>query len=74
MGGSVPFEQALAGRLGVMQPSQDDLRRFLEQHPPKVRTDFIQQVMIKVSPLKLHVASCQQWPAPPWCMLGSQRR
>ena len=36
MGGSVSFQEALAARLGVMQPSRDDLRRFLEHHPPQV--------------------------------------
>lgn len=36
MGGSVSFQDALAARLGVMQPSRDDMRRFLEQHPPQV--------------------------------------
>lgn len=37
MGGSVLFQDALAGRLGVMHPSRDDLERFLAGHPPKVR-------------------------------------
>jgi hypothetical protein len=36
MGGTVTFQEALAARLGAMQPSQDDMRRFLEQHPPQV--------------------------------------
>jgi phosphoserine phosphatase len=38
MGGSVTFQEALAARLGVMQPSQQDIERFLQQHPPKVGT------------------------------------
>ncbi|KAI3438925.1 hypothetical protein D9Q98_001339 [Chlorella vulgaris] len=36
MGGTVTFQEALAARLGAMQPSQDDMRRFLEQHPPQI--------------------------------------
>lgn len=36
MGGSVPFRDALAARLGVMQPSQAALEKFLASHPPMV--------------------------------------
>ena len=36
MGGSVPFRDALAARLGVMQPSQAALDKFLDSRPPVV--------------------------------------
>ena len=36
MGGDTPFEVALEARLGLMQPSADDVARFLESHPPRL--------------------------------------
>lgn len=36
MGGSVKFEDALAMRLNIMQPSEAKLRQFLKEHPAKL--------------------------------------
>ncbi len=36
MGGSVPFQDALAQRLGVMALSRSQLEQFLAQHPPRL--------------------------------------
>lgn len=36
MGGSVKFEDALAARLGIMQPTKAKLDEFLEVHPAKL--------------------------------------
>ncbi|KAJ9459364.1 Phosphoserine phosphatase [Diplonema papillatum] len=36
MGGGVTFQDALAARLQLMQPSQQQLNDFLEQSPPKL--------------------------------------
>lgn len=35
MGGSVPFEEALAARLSLFNPSLSQLQDFLEQKPPR---------------------------------------
>ena len=34
MTGSIPFEEALAARLDIIQPSLSDIETFLEEHPP----------------------------------------
>ena len=36
MGGSVPFEVALAQRLDLIRPSADDVAKFLASHPPRL--------------------------------------
>lgn len=36
MGGTVLFQDALAERLAVMQPSRSDVERFLASHPPRI--------------------------------------
>ncbi|CAN0876925.1 Phosphoserine phosphatase, chloroplastic [Linum grandiflorum] len=36
MGGSVPFEEALAARLSLFKPSLAKLHEFLEKRPPKI--------------------------------------
>ena len=36
MGGSVPFRDALAARLGIIQPSRSLLESFLTRHPPSL--------------------------------------
>ncbi|CAN1795903.1 Phosphoserine phosphatase, chloroplastic [Linum perenne] len=36
MGGSVPFEEALAARLSLFKPSLSQLQDFLEKRPPKI--------------------------------------
>jgi len=36
MGGTVLFQDALAERLGVMQPSATDIERYLASHPPLI--------------------------------------
>lgn len=36
MGGSVKFEDALAARLKLINPSRDDLKRCLAAHPPRL--------------------------------------
>ncbi|CAN0871121.1 Phosphoserine phosphatase, chloroplastic [Linum grandiflorum] len=36
MGGSVPFEEALAARLSLFKPSLSQLQEFLETRPPKI--------------------------------------
>ncbi|KAK7304691.1 hypothetical protein VNO77_42577 [Canavalia gladiata] len=36
MGGSVPFEEALAARLSLFNPSLSQLQNFLEQKPPRL--------------------------------------
>ncbi|KAL4434247.1 hypothetical protein ABPG75_000688 [Micractinium tetrahymenae] len=46
MGGSVPFQDALAGRLGVMHPSREDLERFLAGHPPKISPGIPELVLL----------------------------
>jgi hypothetical protein len=35
MGGSVPFEEALAARLSLFKPSLPQVQEFLETRPPK---------------------------------------
>jgi phosphoserine phosphatase len=35
MGGSVPFEEALAARLSLFNPSLAQLQNFLQQRPPR---------------------------------------
>lgn len=35
MGGSVPFEEALAARLSLFKPSLSQVRDFLEKRPPR---------------------------------------
>jgi len=35
MGGSVPFEEALAARLSLFNPSLSQLQNFLKQKPPR---------------------------------------
>jgi len=35
MGGSVPFEEALAARLSLFNPSLSQLENFLQQRPPR---------------------------------------
>ncbi|PNX97601.1 phosphoserine phosphatase chloroplastic-like [Trifolium pratense] len=35
MGGSVPFEEALAARLSLFNPSLSQLQNFLQQRPPR---------------------------------------
>lgn len=39
MGGSVPFEEALAARLSLFNPSLSQLQDFLEQKPPRYEYD-----------------------------------
>ncbi|KAF5933931.1 hypothetical protein HYC85_030102 [Camellia sinensis] len=36
MGGSVPFEEALAARLSLFNPSLSQVQDFLAQHPPRI--------------------------------------
>ncbi|KAH9314687.1 hypothetical protein KI387_023314, partial [Taxus chinensis] len=36
MGGSVPFEEALAARLSLFQPSKSDVANFLNRNPPSL--------------------------------------
>ncbi|XP_021633962.1 phosphoserine phosphatase, chloroplastic isoform X2 [Manihot esculenta] len=36
MGGSVPFEEALAARLSLFKPSLSQVQDFLEKNPPKI--------------------------------------
>ncbi|CAK0781561.1 hypothetical protein CVIRNUC_005405 [Coccomyxa viridis] len=36
MGGSVLFQDALKARLDLMQPSHQDVQRFLASHPPRI--------------------------------------
>ncbi|XP_027907820.1 phosphoserine phosphatase, chloroplastic-like isoform X3 [Vigna unguiculata] len=36
MGGSVPFEEALAARLSLFNPSWSQLQNFLQQKPPRI--------------------------------------
>ncbi|KAL6995074.1 phosphoserine phosphatase [Sarracenia purpurea var. burkii] len=36
MGGSVPFEEALAARLSLFNPSLSQVQDFLEKHPPRI--------------------------------------
>lgn len=40
MGGSVPFEEALAARLSLFKPSLSQVQDFLEQKPPRWRSYF----------------------------------
>lgn len=35
MGGSVPFEEALAARLSLFKPSLSQVQDFLEKRPPR---------------------------------------
>lgn len=37
MGGSVPFEQALAARLSLFSPSKSRVQEFLETRPPRYK-------------------------------------
>lgn len=36
MGGSVPFQDALAARLDAMQLSRQDMERYIATHPPRL--------------------------------------
>lgn len=40
MSGSVPFEQALAARLSLFNPSLSQVQEFLEKRPPRYKTLF----------------------------------
>ena len=56
MGGQVPFQDALAARLELIKPSQQDIARCLQEHPlrltPRV-DDFIQKLHAKNIPVYL---------------------
>lgn len=47
MGGSVPFEEALAARLSLFEPSLNDVEKFLASHPPKI-TPGIEELVKKL--------------------------
>ncbi len=36
MGGTLKFEDTLAARLNLMQPSESSIAQFLEAHPPQL--------------------------------------
>lgn len=36
MGGTLKFEDTLAARLGLMQPSKEAIKNFLQSHPPQL--------------------------------------
>ena len=36
MGGTMKFEDSLAARLNMMQPSKQQITQFLQDHPPRI--------------------------------------
>ncbi|XP_057816161.1 phosphoserine phosphatase, chloroplastic isoform X2 [Cryptomeria japonica] len=50
MGGSVPFEEALAARLSLFKPSKSDVANFLHRNPPSLNPgiqDLVQNLKAK---------------------------
>ncbi|MED6130605.1 hypothetical protein PIB30_002197 [Stylosanthes scabra] len=54
MGGSVPFEEALAARLKLFNPSLSQVQSFLEQRPPKL-SPGIQELVQKLKANNMEV-------------------
>ncbi|XP_068654455.1 phosphoserine phosphatase, chloroplastic isoform X2 [Aristolochia californica] len=54
MGGSVPFEDALAARLSLFKPSISQLQDFLERRPPKI-SPGIDQLIRKLQSKNINV-------------------
>ncbi|OIW18520.1 hypothetical protein TanjilG_13272 [Lupinus angustifolius] len=54
MGGSVPFEEALAARLSLFNPSLSQLQNFLHQHPPRL-TPGIEGLVQKLKAKNINV-------------------
>ncbi|KAF7838529.1 phosphoserine phosphatase, chloroplastic [Senna tora] len=54
MGGSVPFEDALAARLSLFSPSLSQVQNFLEQRPPRL-SPGIQELVEKLKANHIHV-------------------
>ncbi|KAK7292171.1 hypothetical protein RIF29_07920 [Crotalaria pallida] len=54
MGGSVPFEEALAARLALFNPSLSQLHNFLHQHPPRL-SPGIEELVRKLKAKRVHV-------------------
>ena len=44
MGGSVPFEEALAARLELIKPSQSDIAACLAAHPPQLNAGVAEMI------------------------------
>ncbi|XP_057437277.1 phosphoserine phosphatase, chloroplastic isoform X1 [Lotus japonicus] len=54
MGGSVPFEEALAARLSLFKPSLSQLQNFLQQKPPRL-SPGIEELVQKLKANSIHV-------------------
>ncbi|KAF7806257.1 Phosphoserine phosphatase, chloroplastic [Senna tora] len=54
MGGSVPFEDALAARLSLFNPSLTQIQNFLEQRPPRL-SPGIEELVGKLKAKHIHV-------------------
>ncbi|XP_057444761.1 phosphoserine phosphatase, chloroplastic-like [Lotus japonicus] len=50
MGGSVPFEEALAARLSLFKPSLSQLQNFLHQNPPRL-SPGVEELVQKLKPM-----------------------
>ncbi|KAG5035366.1 hypothetical protein JHK87_010276 [Glycine soja] len=57
MGGSVPFEEALAARLSLFNPSLSQLQNFLEQKPPRSQVLVVELASCKCMGLESHIDS-----------------
>ncbi|KAI4335909.1 hypothetical protein L6164_014505 [Bauhinia variegata] len=54
MGGSVPFEEALAARLSLFRPSLSQVQNFLVQRPPRL-SPGIEELVGKLKANQIHV-------------------
>ncbi|CAL5201807.1 unnamed protein product [Lathyrus oleraceus] len=54
MGGTVPFEEALAARLSLFNPSLSQVQNFLEQRPPRL-SPGIEKLIQKLKANRKHV-------------------
>ncbi|KAL0364758.1 UNVERIFIED_CONTAM: Phosphoserine phosphatase, chloroplastic [Sesamum angustifolium] len=58
MSGSVPFEQALAARLSLFNPSLSQVKEFLEKRPPRASCESCDYVASVVTPVPIPCFWC----------------
>lgn len=73
MGGSVPFEEALAARLSLFKPSLSQLEDFLDKRPPRLSpgiVDLVQKLKLKGTEVYLISGGFRQMISPVALQLG----
>ncbi|WCJ35082.1 3-phosphoserine phosphatase [Euphorbia peplus] len=73
MGGSVPFEEALAARLSLFEPSLSQVQDFLEKRPPKISAgidELVKKLKAKNSSVYLVSGGFRQMINPVASILG----